>query len=330
MSEAVGQKNKVAVVAIGGNALTAEGQRGTAEEIEANAADMAEAIAELQGEGWRVVIVHGNGPQVGNLALQQEGVISHVPPQPLYTLNAMTQGQLGSVLVRAIDDHLGEGAAVAVLSHMIVDPTDPAFGDPTKPIGPFFTHEQAREFEEQRGWSMIEDSGRGYRRVVPSPYPQNFLEIESVRALLDSGKVVLAAGGGGLAVSLDSAGRHAGVDAVIDKDFAASSLAVGLDASALMLVTGVESVCLDFGRATQRIVHEMTTSEARENLDAGQFPPGSMGPKIKAAIDFVEQRGVGQGTTVAVITTAGSLARSLAHPHEVGTHIVPSTVMSSV
>ncbi len=190
------------VVAVGGNALTEATQAGTAAEIEANADAMAAGICAAASAGWRVVVVHGNGPQVGNLAIQQESGVDLVPAQPLYALGAMTQGQLGSTLVRAVDERRGPGAAVALVSHVLVDPDDPAFSYPTKPIGPFFTAREAEDLSQSRGWCMVEDSGRGYRRVVPSPRPIAVLEVASVKALLRAGKVVLAAGGGGVAASI--------------------------------------------------------------------------------------------------------------------------------
>ncbi|MFD2356547.1 hypothetical protein ACFSTC_55760 [Nonomuraea ferruginea] len=172
------------MVAVGGNALTRADQPGTAEQIESNAAQMASGISNLCEAGWSVVVVHGNGPQVGHLAIQQEGSVDLVPPQPLYSLNAMSQGQLGSVLVRAIDTIRGPGTAVGLISHMVVDPHDPAFRTPTKPIGPFFTETEAAAMAERRGWEMRQDAGRGFRRMVPSPHPTEMLELSAVTPLL--------------------------------------------------------------------------------------------------------------------------------------------------
>lgn len=312
---------KVAVVAVGGNALTRSGEQGTAAQIEANAEAMAAAICELLDSGRRVVIVHGNGPQVGNLAIQHESGVDMVPAQPLYSLNAMSQGQLGSALTRALDARRGAGAAVAVVSHMMVDLDDPAFRDPTKPIGPFFAADQVEALQRRRGWVMAEDSGRGHRRVVPSPVPQDFLELDAVRVLLAAGKVVLAAGGGGVGVHQVD-GRFAGVDVVIDKDAAAAALASALQAEALIMLTGVDAVAIDFGTPAQRVVHEMSVAEARRHLADGQFPPGSMGPKMTAAIDFVTRSG---GT--AVIASPALLTRALRSGAAAGTRIV-TKVMS--
>lgn len=309
--------SNVVVVAVGGNALTRADQEGTSEQIEDNAVQMAAGIASLFRAGWRVVVVHGNGPQVGNLSIQQEGGADLVPPQPLHILNAMSQGQLGSVLVRAINSVLGAGSAVAVVSHMTVDLTDPAFATPTKPIGPFFTEEQALDLTAARGWTMREDAGRGHRRVVASPLPIEMLESSAVEALLAADKIVLAAGGGGVAVSCDN-GRYRGVDAVIDKDWAAARIARAVGAKAMILVTGVDAVSVDFGTPRARVVHEMTLALAEKYLAEGQFPAGSMGPKVRAASEFVRHSG---GT--AVITSAEQMLRALDPATGVGTRIIP-------
>ena len=190
---------KTAVVALGGNALTRMGQSGTCDEMLANAAAMASAVHAVIEAGWRVVIVHGNGPQVGNLALQQEAT-AMVPAQPLPLLSAMTQGLLGSLLARAIDLLRGPGTAVAMITHVTVDPADPAFSAPSKPIGPFFEPAEARQLAEARGWVVQPDSGRGYRRVVASPEPVGVIEIDALRALVDAGHLVIAGGGGGIPV----------------------------------------------------------------------------------------------------------------------------------
>ncbi len=315
--------SSIAVVAVGGNALTREDEVGRAEQIEANALVMARGIAALHRAGWRVVVVHGNGPQVGNLAIQQEGATDLVPPQPLYSLNAMSQGQLGSILVRALDGLLGPGAAVAVVSHLTVDAADPAFALPTKPIGPFFDPDRARELGRARGWVMREDAGRGHRRVVASPRPLDLLESDAVRTLVDSGRVVLACGGGGIGVVTTPEGGYSGVDVVIDKDAAACRLAVSLRATALILVTGVDAVSVDYGTARARVIDQMSTADAKRYLADGQFPAGSMGPKVRAAIDFVEAVG---GTTV--ITSADHLLDAIDPATSYGTRIVTTSAMS--
>jgi carbamate kinase len=315
-------RTRTAVVALGGNALIAAGQRGTYEEQRANAAAMAVPICELIDAAWRVVVVHGNGPQVGNLAIQQERARDEVAEMPLFSLGAMTEGQLGSLIAIALYRACSSARRriVSVLSHVIVDLADPAFHQPTKPIGPFFSEAAAKELAGTRGWVMAEDAGRGYRRVVASPQPKGFVEIEAIRSLLQAGHVVVTGGGGGIPV-----GRYGdiwdGVDAVIDKDYAAAELARELIADALVLITGVDAVLLDFGKPTQRQLTWMDARQAERHLADGQFPEGSMGPKVRAAIRFLER-----GGRLAVITSprlAAATVRSSDPADEtVGTRIV--------
>jgi carbamate kinase len=300
---------KIAVVALGGNALTRAGQAGTYDEMMANAAAMAMAVNDVLEAGWRVVIVHGNGPQVGNLAIQQEAARRHesaamVPAQPLAVLGAMTQGLLGSLLARSIDLLRGRGTAAALVTHVIVDPADPAFGAPSKPIGPFFEPAEAQRLARLGGWVVQPDSGRGYRRVVASPHPAGVIEIDALRALVDAGHLVIAAGGGGIPVLAADTCRP--VDAVIDKDRAACLIAGQLGARALLLVTAVDQVMLDYGTPQQSSLGTITADEAARHLAAGQFPPGSMGPKIEAALRFLAE-----GGEFAVVTTPALLAATL-------------------
>jgi carbamate kinase len=315
---------KTAVVALGGNALTRMGQSGTCDEMLANAAAMASAVHAVIEAGWRVVIVHGNGPQVGNLALQQEAT-AMVPAQPLPLLSAMTQGLLGSLLARAIDLLRGPGTAVAMITHVTVDPADPAFGAPSKPIGPFFEPAEARQLAQARGWVVQPDSGRGYRRVVASPEPASVVEIDALRTLVDAGHLVIAGGGGGIPVHgtapqgipvhgttpqrglVHGTAPQGGLaDAVIDKDRAAGLIARLLSAEALLLVTAVDRVMLDYGQPTQSELGTITAAEAARHLAEGQFPPGSMGPKIEAALRFLAE-----GGDLAVITSPDLLAATL-------------------
>jgi carbamate kinase len=300
---------KIAVVALGGNALTLAGQAGTYDEMTANAAAMATAVNDVLEAGWRVVVVHGNGPQVGNLALQQEAALRHeatamVPAQPLAVLGAMTQGLLGSLLARSIDLLRGHGTAAALVTHVIVDPADPAFGAPSKPIGPFFEPAEAQRLARLSGWAVQPDSGRGYRRVVASPHPARVIEIDALRALVDAGHLVIAAGGGGIPVLAADTCRP--VDAVIDKDRAACLIARQLGAQALLLVTAVDQVMLDYGLPNQTALGTITAGEAARHLAEGQFPPGSMGPKIEAALRFLDE-----GGDLAVITSPALLAATL-------------------
>jgi carbamate kinase len=316
---------KTAVVALGGNALTLPGQAGRCDEMLARAAEMAAAIGEVMDAGWRVVVVHGNGPQVGNLALQQEST-TLVPAQPLAALNAMTQGQLGSLIALSFDLLRGPGSAASLITHVTVDPADPAFQAPTKPIGPFFDREQAERLAAERGWVVRPDSGRGYRRVVASPEPTSIVEIDAIRALIDAGLLVIAAGGGGIPLAGaggPAAGGNSGAvfaEAVIDKDRAARLLATLLGAQALLLVTAVDQVMLDYGTPRQAGLATITSDEAARHLAEGQFPPGSMGPKIEAALRFLAD-----GGDLAVITTPRLLAGTLAGTEAgSGTRIEPS------
>jgi carbamate kinase len=310
---------KTAVVAVGGNALTLPGQAGTCEEMLARVADMAASINDVIEAGWRVVIVHGNGPQVGSLALQQEAT-ALVPAQPLAVLGAMTQGQVGSMLALAFHQLRGPGSAASLVTHVIVDPADPAFGAPTKPIGPFFERDQAERLAAERGWTVQPDSGHGYRRVVASPEPVGIVEIAAIKALLAAGVLVIAAGGGGIPLAAGPAGpaadgaagagrslRAALADAVVDKDRAARLLATLIGAQALLLVTAVDRVMLDYGTPRQSSLGPVTAGEMARYLDEGQFPPGSMGPKIEAALQFLAD-----GGDLAVVTSPGLLAGTLA------------------
>ena len=313
---------KVAVVALGGNAFTVEHQSGTYEEQAANASAMANCVVELLDEGWRVALVHGNGPQVGNLAIQQEEGATLVPSQPLFSLVAMTQGQLGSIIASAVHAaSSGRRRVVTVLTHVVVDPADPAMAHPTKPIGPFLDEAEAKHLTATRGWRIEPDSTRGYRRVVASPQPQSIVEVDAVGCLLDAGHVVVTAGGGGIPVVRDDAGGLTGVNAVIDKDYAAAALALAVGAHALVIVTAVEAVHLDYGAATQRRLAQIDVTQAEAYLAAGQFPDGSMGPKVRAAARFLRN-----GGEIAVITTPALAAASLrcADPEDmsVGTRIV--------
>jgi len=313
--------SKVAVVALGGNAITRSGQAGTYEEHWANVTEMMQAICRLQTSGWTVVVVHGNGPQVGNLAVQQRAGAHLVPEMPMFTLGAMTEGQLGSLLSLAMWRCCGDQAPgiVSVITHVVVDGDDPAFALPTKPIGPFLSEADAREQAESRGWVVGEDAGRGYRRLVASPKPQRILELDAIRSLVDQGLLVVAAGGGGVPVVAAEVG-YRGIDAVIDKDLAAQRLATSLGAHALALVTDVPQVMVDYGTPDARPITEIDVDAARAHEDDGQFPAGSMGPKMRSAIQFL-----GEGGELAVITNAERLCASLAcdgNPDASGTRVV--------
>jgi carbamate kinase len=312
---------KTLVVALGGNALTRLGESGTAGEMAANAAAMAACVNDVIEAGWRVVIVHGNGPQVGNLALQQEAT-TMVPAQPLALLNAMTQGELGSLIAGAVNALRGPGTAVALVTHVTVSSTDPAFSAPAKPIGPFFTRDDAQRLAAARGWAVQPDSGRGFRRVVPSPEPTGIVELSAVQALVAAGHVVIACGGGGVPVT--GAGRRAvSVDAVIDKDRAASLLARLLGAQALLIVTAIDRVMLNYGTPQASELDTITAEQARRYLATGQFPAGSMGPKIEAALAFLDA-----GGAWAAITSPWLAAATVSGGQRGGTRIEHSPAYS--
>ncbi len=316
-----------AVIAIGGNALILDGQRGTIEEQYENARETSQHIAALVATGWGVVVTHGNGPQVGFILLRSE-LVPDDAPVPRLSLEmsvADSQGGIGHILGQALLNELAARGlpdrVVCVLTHVVVDSDDPAFGRPTKPIGPFYSKEEADQKSARNGWTMIEDSGRGYRRVVASPEPLRIVEGDQIRALVEAGFIVIAVGGGGVAVVETSRGHYRGVEAVIDKDRASALLAASLDIPLLVLSTGVERVAIHFRQPDERWVDRMAIDEARQYLEAGEFPKGSMGPKIEAAIRFLER-----GGQEVLITTPAALERAIAG--ETGTRILPNPVQA--
>lgn len=310
---------RTAVLALGGNAFTRADQNGSYDEQEGNALEMARTLVAVRAAGWNVVVVHGNGPQVGNLSIQQEEGRALVPAQPLFSLGAMTQGELGSLICLAINRVAPDLPTCALVTHVVVDAADPAFERPTKPIGPFFTAERAASLAASRGWTVAEDAGRGFRRVVASPRPVEIHEARAVRQLADAGTVVVAGGGGGVPV-VRTSGTLSGIDAVIDKDYVAARLAHELSAAALVLVTGVPEVRLDFGTDRDRPLHHADVRQMDEYLSQGQFPPGSMAPKVRAASEFLTS-----GGELAVITDPENVLAALEGGHGVGTRILPST-----
>lgn len=286
---------KLAVVAFGGNALLRPEDRGTQEEQIARAKQAARWLAEIVRHGYKLIVVHGNGPQVGNILVQAEEASTKIPPQSLDVCVAQTEGSMGFLLQQAIRnrlDGIGLGGDVAtILTEVEVDPADPAFKRPTKPIGPFFTRYRAEALERDLGWTMREDAGRGWRHVVPSPRPLRILNIETIEHMLNGAAVVIAAGGGGIPVVRGRDGQWRGVEAVIDKDFSSSLLASELKAEMYVVLTGVAKVAIDFEKPAQKTLDRITVAEAQRYLAEGQFPAGSMGPKIEAAIQFVTRGG---------------------------------------
>ncbi len=301
--------SETVVMAVGGNALAPSGLGDIAGQTARARQVATHAVSLLDGDR-RLVLVHGNGPQVGALALAQEAVAREVPPQPLHVLGAMTQGQLGWLLCEAIGDAMAarglERAVAAIVTQVVVDPDDPGFRNPTKPIGPFFSAGRAKRLAAARGWDVADDAGRGWRRVVASPAPVEVVEWPQVRALLRAKQVVIACGGGGIPVAHED-GTLAGVEAVIDKDLAAALVGALVKAKTLLLLTGVDRVALDFGTDRERPVDRMTVSEARAHMAGGQFPAGSMGPKVEAAIRFVEGGG-GEAIITSLDHTGAALA----------------------
>jgi carbamate kinase len=316
----VGINKKITVIALGGNALVQKGQSGTIGEQFANTRKSLEGVIYCLKQGMEVVITHGNGPQVGNELLRVEAARGLVPELPLGVCVADTEGAMGYMIQQSLVNRLRmEGlqkCVVTLLTQVIVDRHDPAFNNPTKPVGPFYTKEQAEGFCGKQGWDMVEDSKRGYRRVVPSPKPLEIVEKESVKKLLDAGEIVIAAGGGGIPVVVEENGNLEGADVVVDKDLASSVLAINIKANYLMLLTAVENVFLNFNTESQKALDTLTVDEAVRYAKEGHFPPGSMGPKIDAAVQFV--RGGGEW---AIITSIDKVKESI--EGTAGTRIVP-------
>ena len=312
-------KRKIALLAVGGNALLREGEWGHQEDQLANARETAEMLARVVAEGYALCVVHGNGPQVGNLLIQQEAAASQIPPYTLDICGAMTQGSMGYMLERMLINRLrfmGLAAPVtSLLTEVVVDKEDPGFQNPAKPVGPFYEETRARELMRTKKWKMKEDAGRGWRKVVPSPRPLEIVQLEAIKLLLASGSSVIAGGGGGIPVIRDASGFLVGVEAVIDKDRLSALLAAELKADLFIILTGVAKVALDFGKPTQRWVDRLGATEARQYLAEGQFPPGSMGPKIESALAYLDA-----GGQEVLITTAEALATE--DPATVGTRIV--------
>jgi len=284
------------IFALGGNAILPAGHAGTIDEQYALTAATMEVVAERIVAGDRVAIVHGNGPVVGNILLRNEAAKALIPPMPLHICNADSQGGIGYMVQQVLGNELhrrGVSTPIAsIVTQVEVDPADPAFAKPAKPIGPFY-HDlgQVRELRERKGWVLAEDAGRGYRRLVPSPRPRSVVEGDVIRALSSQGAVVIAAGGGGVPVVRRADGALQGVEAVVDKDLSAALLGRLLGARMLVLVTAVDHVSRHFGRPDEEDLPRLNARELRILLDEGEFPPGSMGPKMEAALDFLADGG---------------------------------------
>jgi len=279
------------VVALGGNAILKAGQRGSVEEQLHNLNQTVRELLELLAGHNRVVITHGNGPQVGNLLLALEKT-KEVPSMSLDVCGAATQGFMGYMIQLAVANCLREKGIVhnisTVISQVVVDENDPAFRHPTKPIGPFYNLEEAIRLEKEKGWQIIKDATYGYRRVVPSPEPLAIQQARIIRSMLDAGEIVIAVGGGGIPVIRNPDNSLRGVEAVVDKDLASARLGIDIDADVVLILTAVESVFVDFGRPSQKPLHLITVTEAEALLEQGQFRVGSMEPKIRASIKFLK------------------------------------------
>jgi len=303
------------VVAIGGNAITAERERGTWAEQRTNAARVAAELAALKRAGHELVLTHGNGPQVGALHIQHSRAGDEVPELPFDALVAMTQGQLGYLLQGAIEAADPRIRTATVLTRVLVDPADPSFAQPSKPIGRFYADEPSAQRAAGPGLRVAPDAGRGWRTVVASPHPREIVECAEIAALVRSGVLVIAAGGGGIPVKRTGS-RLQGVQAVIDKDRASAALAHAVKAELLVMLTGVERVALDFGTRWQRDMARLTVSDAEALLDAHEFPAGSMGPKVESAVRFVQS-----GGRAGIVTCAKRLIDAV--EGSAGTRIVP-------
>ena len=308
------------VLALGGNALVRPGEAGTLEEMRGRISQAMAPTADLVTAGFASVITHGNGPMVGHLLLQMECARATTPPMPLFMCDADTEGSLGYLIQQCLVNELHrrgkERGVVTVVTQVEVSPDDPAFGAPDKPIGPFYQADEAKNLQKERGWQMFEDAGRGWRRVVPSPRPLTIVEQDVISYLLRGGIIVIAAGGGGVPVIRQPNGDLMGVEAVIDKDRASAVLAREIGADLLIFITAEEYVYLNYGRPGQRPLETMNRSEALKYLEAGHFPPGSMGPKIESALDFLSQ-----GGRRVLITQPECLSTAL--KGVTGTHIFP-------
>jgi carbamate kinase len=313
---------KTMLLAVGGNSLIRAGQAGTIGEQLANARRTAREIVGLIQDGYRIVLTHGNGPQVGAALLRSERGATQVPPHPLDVCDASTQGEIGYILQQSLETELklaGVHVPVAtVVTQSVVSLEDPAMSHPDKPIGPFYSQADAEERKRQFGWQIVEDAARGYRRLVPSPEPRQILELEVIQNLVERGVLVIACGGGGIPVAWQN-GALRGVEAVIDKDRASALLAWELAVDLFVISTDTDYVYLDYKKPTQQPLLDVHVSELDKHFATGQFPPGSMGPKIQSVLRFLRH-----GGKEAIIGSCSNLRRAVAGG--AGTHIRPDPV----
>jgi len=309
---------KTMLLAVGGNSLIRAGEKGTIAEQLANARRTAAEIVKLVRDGYRIILTHGNGPQVGAALLRSERGASQVPGQPLDVCDASTQGEIGYLLQQSLATELRLAGlhvpVVTVLTQVVVSLDDPALRQPSKPIGPFYSRADAEERRRLLGWEIVEDASRGYRRVVPSPEPVEIVELETIRGLLKQNVLVIACGGGGIPVAWND-GLLQGVEAVIDKDRASALLASQLAVDLFVISTGPKFVYLDYKRPTQQALHFVSAGELQAHADAGHFPPGNMGPKIESVLRFLAQ-----GGQEAIITSCANLYSAVSGG--AGTHVI--------
>ena len=308
---------KTMVLAIGGNSLIRPGQTGTISEQLANARRVAAQIVSLLRDGRRLVLTHGNGPQVGAELLLSERSLGVVPSHPLDVCDASTQGEMGYLLQLALHGELKRAAlhvpVVTVVTQCVVSGDDPAMQEPSKPVGRFYTETEAEDLRQHHGWTMVLDAGRGYRRVVPSPIPQEIIELEAIRHLIEYGALVIACGGGGIPVTWDGS-NLVGIEAVIDKDLSSSLLATKLRAETFVIATDVGFAYLDYHKASQQPLRRIDVNELEKHAHQGHFAPGSMGPKVESVLRFLRA-----GGTEAVIASVDDLCGAVAGT--AGTHI---------
>ena len=310
----------IALVAMGGHAFMQKEERGTIEDHERNAERITGLLMTLVERGYNVVVTHGNGPQVGNLLIQHELARREVPVMPLDVLVAMTEGSLGYILQQSLLNQLRRREikkyVVTVVTQVVVDENDPAFSQPNKPIGPFLSREEAERRRDEWGWQVREDSAeRGWRRLVPSPRPLRVIQRQMIRETAQAGHIVVACGGGGIPIRVTSSGKYEGIEAVVDKDLTSSVLACDVRAELLIILTAVPQVYIDFGEPSQQPLSAVTIDEIERLHAEGHFPPGSMGPKIEAAIHFLRR-----GGRRTLISDPGSLPRAM--EGSAGTHII--------
>lgn len=308
------------VIALGGNAIQNKGEKGTFEEQFRNVEKTMAAVALLiKNPKYEVVVTHGNGPQVGNIMIQQDMAKDTLPEMPMHMCGAMSQGQIGYLIQQSLYKLLKKAGVykqvATIVTQTVVDEKSEGFRNPSKPVGPYYDKATAAALAKKTGYTFKEDAGRGWRRVVPSPMPKGFVEMETIKTLVEEGEIVVASGGGGIPV-VQKAGALLGVDAVIDKDRAAALMASELNANILIILTAVEKVCLNYGEPNEKQLNGMTVREASKYLKEGQFAPGSMGPKIEAAISFVS----GGKQRKCIITHAHTLSEALANKN--GTVII--------